>query len=77
MGHSLDTLRRVYERTTPEEKRRPIEQVIHEVVLGQAEEGAATAATPLEQAMAAFERLSPEDQLLLKYWLDSPNSPAA
>lgn len=74
MGHSLNTLRRVYERLTPEEKRRPIDQVVNEVILGQEVEGSTAAAMPLEQAIAVFQRLSPQDQLLLKNWLDSLDS---
>jgi hypothetical protein len=75
MGHSIQTLRRVYERLTPEEKRQPIDQVINEVILGQEAEGSAAAAMPLEQAMAVFRQLSLQDQLLLKNWLDSLDSP--
>ncbi|MBW4542279.1 MAG: hypothetical protein KME43_24550 [Myxacorys chilensis ATA2-1-KO14] len=74
MGHSIQTLRRVYERVTPEEKRRSIDQVIDEVVLGQGAADSRAAAIPLEQAMVAFRRLSPQDQLLLKNWLDSLDS---
>lgn len=74
MGHSIETLRRIYERLTPEEKRRPIDQVVNEVVLGQAPERSVATATPLAQAIATFQQLSPQDQLLLKNWLDSLDS---
>jgi pheromone shutdown protein TraB len=32
MGHKVETLRQMYERCTPEEKRRPIEEVISELL---------------------------------------------
>jgi hypothetical protein len=33
MGHKVETLRQMYERCTPEEKRRPIEEAIEELLL--------------------------------------------
>ena len=39
MGHSLDTLRRIYDRSTPEEKRRPIDEVIEQGLFNPASEG--------------------------------------
>ncbi len=32
MGHTVETLRKIYERCTPEEKRRPIEEAITELL---------------------------------------------
>ena len=32
MGHKVETLRQMYERCTPEEKRRPIEEAIEELL---------------------------------------------
>jgi hypothetical protein len=35
MGHTVETLRGMYERCTPEEKRRPIEEAIDELLFDQ------------------------------------------
>jgi FKBP-type peptidyl-prolyl cis-trans isomerase (trigger factor) len=35
MGHTVETLRGMYERCTPEEKRRPIEEAIDELLFFQ------------------------------------------
>jgi hypothetical protein len=71
MGHSLDTLRRIYDRSTPEEKRRPIDEVIEQGLFNPALEGrSADAASPLDEAMVIFQQLPLHYQQLLKVWLD-------
>ncbi|MCY7277946.1 MAG: hypothetical protein LH702_30485 [Phormidesmis sp. CAN_BIN44] len=78
MNNSLETLQRVYERTTPEEKRRPIEEVINQLFGNSTTEDLSDVASPLlDQALTIFQQLSPQDQQILKAWLDSLADPAA
>ena len=78
MNNSLETLRRVYERTTPEEKRRPIDEVLKQLFGNSTAEDCSTATSPsFDQALTIFQQLSPPNQQLLKAWLDSLTDPAA
>ena len=78
MNNSLETLQRVYERTTPEEKRRPIDEVIKQLFGNSTAEDDSMATSPsLDQALTIFQQLSPPNQQLLKAWLDSLTDPAA
>ena len=78
MNNSLETLQRVYERTTLEEKRRPIDEVLKQLFGNSTAEDCSTATSPsLDQALTIFQQLSPPNQQLLKAWLDSLTDPAA
>jgi hypothetical protein len=52
MGHTVETLRGMYERCTPEEKRRPIEEAIDELLFFQAPK-----AEPIEEVRAEWDSL--------------------
>ena len=69
MGHTLQTLRTIYERCTPEEKRRPIEEAIDEMLFNTFQpQKPETSLTPdLAQLTQKFEKLTlSERQDLLK-----------
>jgi hypothetical protein len=64
MGHTVETLRGMYERCTPEEKRRPIEEAIDELLFFQA-----PSAEPIvevrpnwETLLGELQKLSPADR---------------
>jgi hypothetical protein len=62
MGHTVETLRQMYERCTPEEKRRPIEEAIEELLFfGQPKVESKPSATPhWESLLQQLQQLSPE-----------------
>lgn len=59
MGHTVETLRQMYERCTPEEKRRPIEEAIDELLFEQPQ-----AAQPQQEAQSNLENLLQQLQQL-------------
>ena len=72
MGHKVETLRKLYERCTPEEKRRPIEEVIEELLFKQppSPELKPEANTQPETLLAQLQKLSPLEREQLMAMLD-------
>jgi hypothetical protein len=64
MGHKVETLRQMYERCTPEEKRRPIEEAIDELLFDQPPSVEPTVeATPQwASLLAQLQQLSPAER---------------
>ncbi len=64
MGHTVETLRQMYERCTPEEKRRPIEEAIEELLFFQPPKAESKpSATPhWESLLQQLQKLSPGDK---------------
>jgi hypothetical protein len=62
MGHKVETLRQMYERCTPEEKRRPIEEAISELLFepSPAPEPHVEASPRWESLLQQLQQLSPE-----------------
>jgi hypothetical protein len=64
MGHTVETLRGMYERCTPEEKRRPIEEAIDELLFDQppSVEPHVKATPQLASLLAQLQELSPAER---------------
>jgi DNA-directed RNA polymerase specialized sigma24 family protein len=64
MGHKVETLRQMYERCTPEEKRRPIEEAIEELLFEPepAPEPDVEATQRLASLLAQLQQLSPAER---------------
>ena len=67
MGHSVETLKRIYARCRPEQKRRPIEQRLDQELLLPASSQPPTTANDSEELAQRLQKLSPEQ---LKLSLD-------
>lgn len=64
MGHTVETLRQMYERCTPEEKRRPIEEAIDELLFAQppAAERQVEVRSEWEGLLQQLQKLSPAER---------------
>jgi hypothetical protein len=67
MGHKVETLRQMYERCTPEEKRRPIEEAIDELLFDQLPEPALDVETlpHFQGLLQQLQQLSPTELMQL------------
>ncbi|MBD2254710.1 hypothetical protein [Nostoc parmelioides] len=75
MGHTLETLRQMYERSTPEEKRRPIEEAINELLFEQTPEPVLPQKQETQQSfqtlLIELQKLSPAEREHLLNFLSS------
>jgi hypothetical protein len=62
MGHKVETLRQMYERCTPEEKRRPIEEAIDELLFDQLPEPDVETLPHFQGLLQQLQQLSPTER---------------